>query len=726
MNSPHSLAPVENTVRGGLKYPSVNPLAFLAARQPAAHQLRITSMKRYVLTTVIGLLCVSPLAAAQPRVTLNSLLLEMIDRDALPRLPSPGYVCQQASSHDRKQTDPENAETWFANQDYGQFIRTQQNQGRDEWVIMQHDGPGAIVRFWTPLWPDMDKATIRFYLDGRAEPAIEANFNDLMSGQLFVKPPFAFVAWSEANSDDWTSFITQRMRDLGSDVYLPIAFAKSCRITLDTKPFYYVINYRAYEKSARVESFSMAAFQAAQSVLKRVGDTLLQYDNARGGHALNLQQTLRPADELAVNLPAGPAAVQSLQIVVPDDLPVGRLRTIVLQITFDGEETVWCPVSEFFGSGPRLSCVRDWYRSANADGTLTCRFVMPYENSGRVVLKNLSGEPLPTQLKLSTGAWSWDNRSMHFHANWRHQNPLPTRPMSDWNYIEIDGQGVYAGDTLSVWNPAGVWYGEGDEKIYIDGQRIPSHMGTGTEDYYGYAWGMADRFDSPFIAMPRRDFTRPSGSWAGSTTTSRVRLLDAIPFAQHLKVDMEVWHWASTDMRYAAATFWYGRPGATCNRPAVPDEAIHAADDVPKPVPGLVECETLTPTAKSPDLTVSVQTLVNPPWSGGSQLFLQNQKVGGFIELSVPTIDNDPKRVSVSLTKSFDYGILRFSVNGQVIPHDVDTYAPNPVLADPIELGVFTPQDKQLTLKVEVIGTNPNSKGPRYYFGLDCIRAVKP
>ncbi len=259
----------------------------------------------------------------------------------------------------------------------------------------------------------------------------------------------------------------------------------------------------------------------------------------------------------------------------------------------------------------------------------------------------------------------------------------------------------------------------------LNGERLPSHMGTGTEDYYGYAWGMADRFDSPFIAMPRRDRTRPSGSWAGLTTTSRVRLLDGIPFTRSLKVNMEIWHWADTNMAYAAATFWYARPGATCNRPAVPADAIHAADDVPRPVPGLVECETLTPVAKSPDLDVSVQTL-NLPWSGDSQLFLQNRKVGGFIELRVPTTDNDPKRLLLSVTKSFDYGILRFTVNGHVVAKDVDTFAPAPVLADPLDLGIFTPKDKQITLRVEVVGTNPSSKDPRYYFGLDCIKAVKP
>ncbi len=54
--------------------------------------------------------------------------------------------------------------------------------------------------------------------------------------------------------------------------------------------------------------------------------------------------------------------------------------------------------------------------------------------------------------------------------------------------------------------PEGGWWGEGDEKIYIDEndlkRKFPSHFGTGTEDYYGWAGGVVptgkDVFSMPF------------------------------------------------------------------------------------------------------------------------------------------------------------------------------------------------------------------------------------
>ena len=45
------------------------------------------------------------------------------------------------------------------------------------------------------------------------------------------------------------------------------------------------------------------------------------------------------------------------------------------------------------------------------------------------------------------------------------------------------------GDTLALHNGAAAWWGEGDEKIFVDGETFPSHFGTGSEDYYGYSFG---------------------------------------------------------------------------------------------------------------------------------------------------------------------------------------------------------------------------------------------
>ena len=491
-------------------------------------------------------------------ITLESLLNEMINRDLLPRLPSPAYLCHQFSSYNRRSVTPTDPDGWFAGGDSGHFLHTERIQGRDEWVLMDHRGPGCVVRIWAP---DVDEGQImRFYLDGKDEPAIEARMIDLVTGADFIGPPFAYTSVRAGN------------------LYLPIPYAASCKVTVDKKPFYYHINYRAYEEGTRVRSFTMDEFEAAKETVRRVGEHLAAPVSFCRGDTANADTTIEPGESVSVPLPPGPAAVRTLQIRVLAPNSEQALRSTVLGMECDGERTIWCPVGDFYGNGVGLNPYQDWYRTVRDDGEMSCRWIMPYEKSAQLTVCNLHQDPVKLQLAAHVGAWHWDDRSMHFHANWRQQCPIPTLPCSDWNYITIDGQGVYVGDTLAVMNPEADWWGEGDEKIWVDGEEFPSHFGTGTEDYYGYAYGGAstDLYQKPFHAQVR------CGQKAtfGQNTQTRTRSLDAIPFNRRLQMDMEVQHHVSCNVGYAAATYWYARPNAASNRG---DSSREAARQIPEP-----------------------------------------------------------------------------------------------------------------------------------------------
>jgi hypothetical protein len=209
-------------------------------------------------------------------------------------------------------------------------------------------------------------------------------------------------------------------------------------------------------------------------------------------------------------------------------------------------------------------------------------------------LLNLGQQPVEADLRVAAGPWTWDERSMHFHANWRPDDVVPGTPFLDWNFIDILGRGVFVGDAWTVLNiRKHSWWGEGDEKIYVDGaweKGFPTHFGTGTEDYYGWAGGEVpirkDEFDEPFLANVRVGGL--DGHTQGYNICTRTRGLDAIPFTQRLRFDMEASF--GVDMRapwnllgYSAVTFWYAIPGATCNRPAQPQAAarpIISLDDL--------------------------------------------------------------------------------------------------------------------------------------------------
>src|SRR5204862_6217667 len=94
---------------------------------------------------------------------------------------------------------------------------------------------------------------------------------------------------------------------------------------------------------------------------------------------------------------------------------------------------------------------------------------------------------------------------LRFHAWWRGRARLATRPMRDWTALAGEGRGRYVGTAVYVRNPVRAWWGEGDEKVYVDGEAFPSTFGTGTEDSFGYAWCATDLFACAYHSHSRRD-----------------------------------------------------------------------------------------------------------------------------------------------------------------------------------------------------------------------------
>jgi hypothetical protein len=648
-------------------------------------------------------------------VTLESLLDEMTDRDAIARTPSPAYSCRQFSSYDRRADCPTNPATWYANGDQRQFLRIDEVGGRKEAVMMDAEGPGAIVRWWC-TWKD-PQGTLRIYIDDAPEPVVEGNDGAVISGGSLAGPPLS----------------AERSR--GHNLYLPIPYARRCRVTWegpDKGPFYYQINYRSYAPGTQVESFSKAGLAAAGAKIAAVCAALTNTAGTVGGEpAGSLEGPLAPGAmrEVAVD-GAGSVRGMTLKLAAAD--MDQALRSTVIEIVSDGERTVWAPVGAFFGVGHSLRPYEGWYSDAAEDGTLTCRWVMPYARSAVVRLRNLGTAPVEVTVgRVTKGAWAWDDRSMHFHATWRQHADLMTQTNAgadhgafDVNYVEVKGAGVYAGDSLTVDNSVRAWWGEGDEKIFVDGEAFPSHFGTGTEDYYGYAWCFPAPFSAPFHAQP----TGEGNSKPGMSVNSRWRSLDAIPFTKALKVDMELWHWKKTRVHYAPATFWYARPGATCNVEPAPGEAARAVASVPQPpegaepafkIAGAIEGESLRIVECTGGQT-RTQEWAHPIWSRDTQLWWTHGKPGDRLVLEVPVAKAGRYRIEANCTLAVDYGVMKIAINGQVLRERLDFYNDG-VIARMIDLGVADLPAGTVKIEVTIVGANPAAK-PAHMFGLDCLK----
>jgi hypothetical protein len=432
--------------------------------------------------------------------------------------------------------------------------------------MLDVEGPGAIVRWWITQYKF--DGTIRVYLDGAKEPVLQAKGNQLVGGEPggAVGPPLA------------------AMYSRGCNLYLPIPFAKHCKVTydganaLETKKFadnlYYNINYLQYADVTQVKSFSRDELKAHAHLIDKVQRELIAPQSnglATTRKVAGGKQVLQAGQSITRSMTEG-GAIGLLRVKLNADDIGQAMRSTVIQIDFDGNPCVWAPVGGFFGSGPGLSPFKGWWRQIQQDGWMTCWWPMPFKESAVLTITNHGTSDVTVELgDIGLSDWKWTSRTMNFHCAWRGDDHIPVFGNNyhlgeEWNYLTARGQGVYVGDTMAVFNrplqEKNSWWGEGDEKIYVDGELFPSHFGTGTEDYFGYAWGTAALFEAPLHAQPRGDANKGSGH----TTNTRTRILDRIPFKQSFKMNMELMHWRSGGtVDYATTTYWYARGGADGN-----------------------------------------------------------------------------------------------------------------------------------------------------------------
>jgi hypothetical protein len=667
------------------------PLGF----SPHSLRLRLT---RLAFAGAAGGLVLTAAAASGP-ISTGVLLDDMTHLAGLAEFPQPAYTCKQFSSYDRNAKSP--TQDWFANNDCGQYLRTEQNGGRQEFVMMDTEGPGAIVRIWSAN----PAGTLRIYIDHSATPALEAPMSDLLGGKFPGLPRPIAGEYSK-----------------GWNLYFPIPYARHCKVTSDKGGFYYHVNYRTYEPGTTVQSFTLDQLKALAPRLQKLVARLAEPrgdDEAFGGDTQPFDLTLEPGDRVREEFFGPKAFIRALvKLSAPDR--DAALRGVVVKLSFDGEPCVEAPLGDLFGSAPGMNVFSTLPVGMTADGAMYSHWFMPFRDSAVIELINHSQHSASMTGELGVADYRWTDNSMHFHAKWRAQFDVPTRPMIDWNYLTAKGRGVFAGVAFAIDNPVKDWWGEGDEKIYVDGETFPSHFGTGTEDYYGYAWCWPATFTHAYHAQPRCD---GPGNY-GRTSVNRFHILDRIPFTKDFKFDMELWHWnAKCQVNMAVVAYWYARPGGTdAFQPIRAEEAIirpMPAYVVPR-VAGAIEGENL----KIIQVTGTAEPQAWDGVSGGSHLWWHaGMKPGDKLTVSFPAPKAGKYHVIGRFLRARDYGIQRLAVNG-VRAAEIDFYNPDVQPSKEMDLGVFDLRAGDNEFSCTVVGANEKAD-PAYMFGLDYL-LLKP
>jgi hypothetical protein len=510
-----------------------------------------------------GALALLGVLPAQEPVTFAALVHELLDLDRLTRRPAPDYRTVQWSSTDRRTKAPDQP-GWFANADgfgqepvpgFEQVLREPDADGVGEYLLGDVEGPGAIVRGWSA---GMD-GVLRVYLDGAEQPLFAGKGYDFLARRSLHLLP------------DWASLPPEVQRllvQVDAD-YLPVPFARRLRVTWTGRIrdlHFYHLQIRRYAPEARVETFVPQALPPRRAPEPRwLGDAIEDTVELAADAAWQDERKVEQGQQLAL-----------LQCrVEAEDLP-RALRGILLRIRFDGASVpqVESPLGDFFATGPGIHPLQSLPLQVLPDGTLHSRWPMPFCRQCRLELVNWSGAPARVHVarRFAGLAQPFDDRTLGFHALWRADHQLHARGGTapvDLPFVTVLGQGRFVGTAVQIVNPPmdprwrSNWWGEGDEKVFVDGSLTT--LGTGAEDYFNYSWSRWDLFDHPYCGQP---LASGPGN-CGYVGNHRLQIADDLPFAQSLSFAMELWsHRPAVPLSWGRTVYFYARPGAVTDHRA--------------------------------------------------------------------------------------------------------------------------------------------------------------
>lgn len=240
----------------------------------------------------------------------------------------------------------------------------------------------------------------------------------------------------------------------------------------------------------------------------------------------------------------GPGVIRRIWFTL-EDRSQEMLENIYLCGYWDGETepSVYAPIGDFFcmGYGGMKPFENEFFASPEGRSFL-CQIPMPFLKRGKLTLKNLSSKEnghLFYDVDLTKQELPED--TLYFHA--LHRGPCQNELGKDVVILpETCGKGRFLGMNVTIFPNTQYkdsWWGEGEVKIYLNGESTPSLVGTGTEDYISTAWGQGT-FINRFQGCMAVD---PSGA-----SFYRFHQKDPIFFPEKCRVELQAIGGASKQM----------------------------------------------------------------------------------------------------------------------------------------------------------------------------------
>ncbi len=265
----------------------------------------------------------------------------------------------------------------------------------------------------------------------------------------------------------------------------------------------------------------------------------------------------------------GPGAVQHIWMTM-----TGNWRYSIIRIYWDDSETpsVECPVGDFFACGwGEYAQISSLAVCVNPGCAFNCYWQMPFRKHCKITLTNIDTSPVKAYYQIDYTITDVPEDASYFNAQFRRINPLQYKEV----YPIIDGilgKGHYVGTYIAWGVNNNGWWGEGEIKFYMDGdKKFPTICGTGTEDYFCGSYnfeniktGKYQEFTTPYAGLSQ--VIQPDGIYKSQTRFGLYRwhIMDPIRFENELKVTIQALGWRSDGKRYlplqddiASVAYWY-------------------------------------------------------------------------------------------------------------------------------------------------------------------------
>jgi len=253
--------------------------------------------------------------------------------------------------------------------------------------------------------------------------------------------------------------------------------------------------------------------------------------------------------------------------------PTGNWRFSILRMYWDDERepSVQVPVGDFFAMGwGKYARISSLAVCVNPGSAFNSYWPMPFGRKAKVTLENINDKPMTLYYQIDYAQTQIPKDAGYFHAQFRRVNPLPYKQV--YTIVDnIKGKGQYVGTYLAWGSHNNGWWGEGEIKFYLDGDKeFPTIIGTGTEDYFGGSYNFENQekkqyeeFTTPYSGLAQ--VIKPDGLYQSQQRFGLYRwhIVDPVRFDRDMRVTIHALGWRSGE-RYlplmddiSSVAFWY-------------------------------------------------------------------------------------------------------------------------------------------------------------------------